>query len=674
MRFKSSHSPAPETSHGTPQQPDIRPLLEAGKRLAAALPLLYHETQIAHPMARTASVGVIRAQARFCIAALGGAGEGELTALRERLGQAVRAINSAPNEATARAIYDSPQVQEALWAWSAAEASVFVRNMTRNAPVDEDRHSDLVGEAALSFIREESKRQGQSKLNPFSMARTWEPARMPDPLGTLRVYLQAWCKNVVQSHLQQQAKEGLSLDAPAGGANEENGGSIGEMIEDKNAANPEAALLNQRDHQSQVAAFTKIYQRQMTGLVDDIRNLEGLTDSYSVGRRTTLQNRLAAIKEMVAPLLDRLKKTSDAISATQKDRALAPDERERQLSTLRQQFEQHLEALTVISEAQERAYEPTNSGVRSYKGKKPVADPLTSQHAYARARENAERLLPHVYRTLIQRKNTDLAQKYTSGLLTNWRLLDGIGSERDLSAAISADPHVRATANDRALFGTTMLRTMMVLRDLYTYDEKHAVIRGEDEQVPKSAKQRFIALIGEEIERDPVLRARASQLLDLLREFITGNSFRRLWDGVDHTARAAAYEWARNEKVNKRWDELSPEEASTVADEAGGFLYDNYRPFSSYSQGDAQQRVTRDLDLTPEERQKIMREEAERIVKMMRGDLPRGTWAHGEPVESPRFHDKLRAVQPLSSAGRAPNDYTTSSTLPVIRTRRFAIA
>ena len=92
---------------------------------------------------------VARVQARLCIAALTGASGADLADLRERLGQAVTAINKAPNEATARALFQSPRVQEALWAWAAAEASMFIRNLTRTVPPDADKLSDLASVAVI---------------------------------------------------------------------------------------------------------------------------------------------------------------------------------------------------------------------------------------------------------------------------------------------------------------------------------------------------------------------------------------------------------------------------------------------------------------------------------------------------------------------------------------------
>jgi hypothetical protein len=180
--------------------------------------------------------------------------------------------------------------------------------------------------------------------------------------------------------------------------------------------------------------------------------------------------------------------------------------------------------------------------------------------------------------------------------------------------------------------------------------------------------------MGQEIERDPILRSRAPQQFDLLKEFIASSSFLTLWSSIDYLARGASYEWARNEKINKRWSDLSPEDIHTVADTAGGLLYDNdYRPFAARSLADAQNRVTKDLNLTPDERQEIMRQEVARITGMLRGDLPRGTWAHGEPIDSKRFHDKLRAVQSTPLPISDENVSTISEASSVRRTRRFAM-
>lgn len=688
MKFKSKNSANSivtegDTAPSTNGSHNLKALLEAGKRLAGILPL-YIDSRSLHPTARFASVGVVRAQVRFCIAALGDAGEGGLAALRERLSRAVRAIQSAPNEVTARAIYDSPQVQESLWSWAAAEASLFIRNMTKNAPPDADKQADLIGDVVIGFMREESKRQGKQKLNPFSMARTWMPEQMADPIGTYRAYLMAWCRKYVSQYYQQQVHEGVSLDAPVGGTGDEEGRSRGEMVEDRNNPNPEAAVVDRDDHRSQVSALTATYERQVAGLEADIRAFDGKTDAFSLNQRIILQNRLDAIQEMVAPLLVRLRETSEALSVTEKDQRLDPQQRKRQLALLQQNFDSNLHDLTAISDAQEQAHgkrltrEQENAAPESqtenpvYKGKKLFSDPLTTARAYARAGENAERLLPHVYRVLTHRKNTDLSQKYTSGLLTNWKLLDGINSQADLEAALSPDPAVRATANDRALFATTALRVMILLRDSYTFAEKYDAVRGDDEKVPKSAKQRFLLLMQQETENDPILRASAPQLLELLKEFVTGNGFRTLWENTDYTSRSAAYEWARN-NLNKRWSDLTGEEINTVADEAGNLLYDNqHHPFAAWSQGDPQRRVTRDLDLTPEERREIMRQEVGRIRDMVSGSMPRGTWAHGEPVGSPRFHDKPRASPSAPSPLTEVSDPTITTATMVIRARRFA--
>ncbi|RYZ77954.1 MAG: hypothetical protein EOP06_29980, partial [Proteobacteria bacterium] len=321
MRFHSINS-QPQSAV-VPHTPSggLTALLEAGSRLASTLPL-YAESQAIHPIARLASVGVVRAQVRLCLAALDSVNGDQLTKLRELLGKAVRAINTSPNEATARAIFNSAQTQNALWAWAGIEAGIFIHNMTKNAPIDADKQNDLVGDAVTGFIREDAKRAGETKLHPFSMARTWDQSRMPDPLGTLRKYLQAWCKNVVQRYYQQQIHEGVSLDAPTAGAND--GVAIGDMVEDRNAENPEAALLKSEDHQSKVVSLGQIFQQQIAALNEDIRDLSDKTDSYSVGQRTTLQNRLDAIRELVAPLLERLQQTSDALSATESDYDLTP--------------------------------------------------------------------------------------------------------------------------------------------------------------------------------------------------------------------------------------------------------------------------------------------------------------------------------------------------------------
>jgi hypothetical protein len=655
---------------------DLREINAAGEILRQLAPL-YLEGLEAHPMARSASFGLLKRRVLTAARRLAAAPDAELEQVKRRAAQAVTLIAREKDEAAARRLYNSERVQSALFQWAFAETARMVSKKlaVSRQGLDEEDADDLAIHIVTNVFREDSK-SGGGKKSPFTLIRTHDFNQSTDPLQTLRVYLSTAVKHSVSDHNRSDYQAGMNLGHKDDDDNHQQG--LEDIVAD-DTNNPMEALLNSSTSKmEQVAQMRRVFNTQKRSFEKELNRPAPATNPTAVAKQKQMAQRYKAITELVEPKLDELEMVARKIEAVNNAR-VSPEQKEAKMQEFLAEYQGIFAELGKISQSyessdlEEQQYQEGQSALARERAekerfkkqremekqglpvengtldeidpnaaaaaaeqkslKKHVVDhtsgkflisPVDYQAEQMSALKLADTLVPYVLWAATFKAGTDVAADPRNGKIfnnDNIRLL--IRDKATIERALSPDPNVRVTAPPQVLGYVAFLKAMIALRHMDGFDAKYVVKQDEASPRERSALLNNLPnLLNEVIQRDPAMDARKDEVVRAVDAIPGKDSIMKL---TDYYTRVGAYQWAKSQIAgDEPWANLTPEQEQGVADKVYDTLYDNDHRVMTVSPATGAIRVLNNLpkDTIDLEKRELIQNELTRLLRIKRNNEP----------------------------------------------------
>ena len=596
---------------------DIRDLLNAGRILRELLPAHLDALQL-HPIARTASHNLIRARIVTASDTLSRLSEEQLKALRQNAVRAMMKIRTKKNPEEAKIIYDSPDVQDALWTWAMAETTMFVSKATSKFGMyDEEEVRSIAHEVVRKAFSEGTLNEETGKLSkksPLSIIQTHSSDLAADLLQTLRIYLHTASNNTVTDLKRKEAKEGKRVNLT--GNEGENRGEE-DWATDNNT--PETALMasaDANDYSVQVERLKEGFASQKRIFMKELSKKVAPDDTVGIAEQKKFTMRYKNLIEVLGPKLEEMEEVADDMLMLMTAR-VSPEEKEAKLDELRIRYQALYGEFTQIGEMNEKSDASMNENkekmsnfafqkaeeVRRQKRremekqglpideealsvidptaaakaaeqkvrKKDVLDkngkllisPLDKKMVVDQAWALAEKLTPNLIWAATFRSETDAYRDSRANRLhTDMGIRAMIDSKATLEAALSPDPAIRATAPKSLLATIALWKAMIVMNQVDNFNAHHRIV---EEKGRVDVRSRLMQFVQSAVERDPALQIDGTAIEDAVSA-VASKVSPDVLKMIDYKTRVAAYQWAKHEVApNIMWSDLTPEQNEQIS-------------------------------------------------------------------------------------------------------------